>query len=253
MKNKNSNDSEMPVDKKVNIGKDVSDSVIVTGNKNVINVGKQEKHKSEAATARRAVPSKAGKKTTKRKLSTPVVIALIGFAGVAITALFTSPLIERLLFSTSAPSSTPTISLTDSVTATQAPVIGETLIVSPTFTLTPGLEYTATASPSSESPSEQMNPFLSANLLEGKAPLKINFDARDSFVQFADGSSVACGSTRLCSYTFTVRLENQVLCTEDNVDGVFSYKFERRGQHSVSVRVCRAGTCGAIGIIISIR
>lgn len=250
MKNQNSNDSDMPADKKVNIGKDVSGSVVVTGDGNTINVGETRKAKSEAAPRKHAAPAKPSSKKTSRELNITIIVALIGLSGVIITALLNSPLIERLLFPTSVPSSTPTISLTDTATATQP---RETPIVSPAFTLTPGLESTITVSPSPEFPSEQMNPFLSASLLEGKAPLKVNFDARDSFVQFADGSFVACGSTRLCSYTFTIRLGNQVLYTEDNIDGAFSYKFERKGQHSVSVRVCRAGTCGAVGIIISIR
>lgn len=132
------------------------------------------------------------------------------------------------------------------ITSTEeAPVIPATVA----FTQT--LENTITASPSPESNTDKMTVILQASLLEGKTPLRVNFNARTSYAQFADGSIVACETKRLCDYTFTVYHDSKLVDTFKNNDGVLSYTFGGKGQYLVTVYVCRGEACDDDGVIIN--
>jgi hypothetical protein len=90
-------------------------------------------------------------------------------------------------------------------------------------------------------------------MLEGKAPLKVNFNARTSYAQFADGSIVACGATWLCDYTFTIYRDSKLVDTIKNNEGFLSYTFGGKGQYIVGVCVCRGEACNDDGVTINAR
>lgn len=257
MGNQNSDEiNGRPDGKGVVAGKDVSESVIVTGDGNVVNVGRQKKREVNSPKTQRT----RHKKGKKSGMNATIVGALITVVGVISAALLSSPIIERLLFPTSVPTSTPTVFLSDAPSLPQATVASETPTTSPTAlltvlpvdTLTPETEPTITVSPS-VAPGEKMAVVFFVNPSEGKAPLKVNFNARESYVIFADGTRGVCGGTRLCLYTFKIQLEGQLVTSDQNRDGVFSYKLERRGRYTASVTVCRGETCGANGVTINVR
>lgn len=75
---------------------EISDSLIVTGSGNIINVGNQKKNETEKPQSKKVKPS--------RKQNTAIIVAVIGLVGTIIAALLISPLIEKLL--SPAPSAT---------------------------------------------------------------------------------------------------------------------------------------------------
>lgn len=131
----------------------------------------------------------------------------------------------------------------------------------------PGATPTATSTPKTSKPvntasplpsdgpenAEKMDTILRASLLEGKAPLKVNFDARASFVQFLDGSVDECGNSQFCSFTFTIIPDSQPGETIHLNEGRLAYTFSRKGEYIVAVYVCRGGACDEDSVMISIR
>ena len=98
-----------------------------------------------------------------------------------------------------------------------------------------------------------MDAILEANMLEGKAPLRVNFDARASFVQFPGGEIIVCGNTRFCDFRFTIIRDSQFVENIDNDTGSLSYTFSRNGQYIVAVYVCRGEACNDDAIALDIR
>lgn len=208
-------------------------------------------------------PSNAATNHKSNKMSDPVKIALIGLIGTIITALLGSTLIDRWFPSISDPTPTATYTLTATFTSTVLPTQSPSPTPTPTptvtstttttFTSTPTLTNTATASPSPTPETDKMYASLVANLLEGRAPLNVNFDARDSYVRFVDKREVACGNSRFCSFTFTIILDSQSAETIHNNEGRLSYNFSRSGEYIVAVYVCRGGACDEDSVMINIR
>lgn len=264
MENKNSgavNNNDHPDKKDVSVGRDVSGSIFIAGNGNTINAGESGKREEPTPKKKRSRAARK-KKTTKRKLNTPIIVALIGAVSVIVAAWLGSPIIGRL-FPTPAPSSTPTptVYVSETPTLPQATLESETPIlpqaplesVTPTFVFTDIPLPTFTASPPPDEAEEEMTVVFFGNPLDGKVPLRVNFNARESFVTFPDGSTIACGTTRLCDYTFKVVLNGTTVATDSNTDGLYSYKFGKKGQYIVMVTVCRDETCGGSRVTVNVR
>lgn len=245
--------------KDVSVGRDVSGGIFITGNGNTINAGESGKSEEPAPKKKRSRAARK-KKTTKRKPNTQIIVAVIGAVSIIVAAWLGSPIIERL-FPTNAPSSTPTIFVSETPTLPLATLESETPILpqatlesdTPTFVFTDTPLPTITVSPPPDVAEEQMTVVFFANPLDGKAPLRVNFNARESFVTLPDGNIIACGATRLCDYTFTVLSGGNVVKTDGNTDGLYSYKFEKRGQYVVMVTVCRDQTCGGSRVTVTVR
>jgi hypothetical protein len=226
----------------VYVGKDVSDSVIVTGNGNVINVGNKNAAKK---------PRRKGKPKTKDNSNTAIIVAVIGVIGTIIAALLSSPLLGKWSGPV-VPTATPTEFVTATpfimvVTSTELPV------TPPTSTLTPTPENTATASPSPEPKVDKMTAILEATKLTGKSPLRVNFDARTSYADFAVGNNATCGNNPFCSYVFTVYRDSKFEDRISNNTGLLLYTFNGKGQYFVNVYVCRGGTCEDDGVTINVK
>lgn len=184
--------------------------------------------------------------------SSAVIIAIVGMVGTVIVAMLGSPIIERLLFPTPAPSSTPTVFVSETLTMPlQATLESETpvIIIIPTETLMPMI----TASPLPDVAEEKMTVIFLGNPLDGKAPMRANFNARESFVTLPDGSSIMCGVMRLCHYAFKIMLDGKVVTEDSNTDGLYSYMFGKRGVYTVTVYVCRDDICGGSQVMVNVR
>ncbi|MCC6298572.1 MAG: SUMF1/EgtB/PvdO family nonheme iron enzyme [Anaerolineales bacterium] len=140
-----------PTTQKIDIGGEVSDSVIVTGSNNVINVGKQEsshpKLEEEHAveTSEPAIEKPQAKKTKlPRKPNTAIIVALIGLAGTVIAALLSSPLAENWF--SPAPVATEIESATSTFTLTSQPIT-PSITIEPSRTPTRNITSTITPLP----------------------------------------------------------------------------------------------------------
>jgi hypothetical protein len=210
-----------------------------------------------------AMPSTTVKKPffTIKTLMSPTVALLLLLLAISILLIFgikaaflVTPM-TPVPTSTSIPPPTSTAYLIDTPVKTLVVVTSteETSTISPTFTFTPVSENTITVSPSLEPKTDKMTAILQASMLEGKAPLKVNFNARTSYAQFADGSIVACGATWLCDYTFTIYRDSKLVYTIKNNEGFLSYTFGGKGQYIVGVCVCRGEACNDDGVTINAR
>jgi hypothetical protein len=154
--------------------------------------------------------------------------------------------------------STPIQSATATEYLTATPIVlvvtsTEASVTPPTPTFPPTLENTATISPSPESKAGEMTAVLQSNVDEGKAPLKINFNARSSCVKFADGSLSACGNNRFCSYEFAIYRDGTLVEKISNNDGILSYTFGSKGKYWATVYVCRGEACQDDGVTVTVK
>jgi len=194
----------------------------------------------------------------KNKYALAVVAALL---VLIFAVLLNSPLFESRAEPT--PTPTPTSTQTESATATEyltsTPIFvvvtstKGTLTASPTFTLTPTLENTATASPSPEPEIATMTVVLQSTVDEGKAPLRVTFDARTSYVKFADGSMAACENNRFCSYVFAIYRDGNLVEKINNNNGTLSYTFSAKGKYWATVYVCRGEACEDDGLEVNVK
>jgi len=244
-----------------NVGKDISESVVVTGNGNTINVGERK------TTQRKRVPpeeptksrAKSARKSKGKTVDKTVLVALIGMIGTVVVGLLSSPLFTNWL--ASEPTSVPTATAipADLATATEyftsAPIIvvvtstEEPQVVLPTFTPVPA----DTPKPSPEPEIDNMTVILVSSADEGKAPFRVNFDARTSYVKFADGSTAACGNNAFCSYVFAIYRDSSLVEKISNNTGTLSYTFGTRGQYFVTVYVTRGLSHGDDGLTVAVR
>jgi len=98
-----------------------------------------------------------------------------------------------------------------------------------------------------------MTAVLQSTVDEGKAPLRVNFDARMSYVKFTDGSLSACGVNRFCPYIFAVYRDGRLVEKISNNDGGLSYTFTAKGKYSVTVYVCRGEACNDDGLEVNVK
>jgi hypothetical protein len=217
-----------------NIDGDISKSIFVAGNGNVVTV--------------------SGGRT--------LIIAVISIIVIIIAALLFSHLFGGLFGVVTSASPTPSATLPESSLPTEVstgmPIVVEgtsievSPIASPVFTPAPMLENTVIPSNTPEQDA-RMTVVLQASDDDGKAPLNITFDARGSFLTLADGRTSACETNRFCDYDFSVYCSGECVESISNNDGVFSYTFGARGTYFVAVYVCRGDTCADDGMTITVR
>jgi hypothetical protein len=138
----------------------------------------------------------------------------------------------------------PTQSLMDTETSVPAPTFTDTPSPTatatnfPTFTHTPTYTFTSTVTATKGLP-VGMDVQLITNTTSGKSPLKVNFDARGSFLRDAEGKIFNC-SGGLCDYTWYVYQGSKLLNKpESSHNGTFNYRFGSAGDYRVVVIVCR--------------
>jgi hypothetical protein len=194
-----------------------------------------------------------------------VVLAVLIFAAL-LNSLFrgarTEPTLTSTVTALSTPTETATVTATEYLTATpiivvvtstEMPVTPPTPTFTPTLTLTSTPENTATASPSPEPKANKMTALLQSSDDEGKAPLKVNFDARASYVQFSDGSTPSCGNNSFCSYDFSIYHNSKLVEKRGNNTGMLSYAFGTKGQYFITVYVCRGNACDDDGVTVNVK
>lgn len=127
MKNESSEHQKHQIssDAETEVDGDVTNSVIVTGSGNVINVGG-----GKASSGSRKKQTRQKSKKTRRKLDAAVIVAIIGFIGTVVAALLNSPLIEIVEKSKISPSTIVT------------PFVDVTKVATPSKTLDPSLILT---------------------------------------------------------------------------------------------------------------
>jgi hypothetical protein len=207
----------------------------------------------------RSIPLPA---TTSLNLKNKYIAMIVGLAILIFAAFLSSPLFVDRAEPTPTAASTILATSTESATATEyliaTPVIvvvtnTEVPVTPPTLTLTPTLENTATASPSPEPRVDKMTALLQSSVDEGKAPLKVSFDARTSYAEFVSGGTSSCANTRFCSYIFTIYRDSKFVEKISNNDGVLLYTFSGKGQYFVTVYVCRGEACNDDGVTVNVK
>ena len=214
----------------VNIGGNVTNSIITTGDGNVI------------------IPPP---QPTPDKLSLAAVVILIcvvmfGMYGLILV------LGKLLLIPPLTPPASPP------VLPTETPVV--VMTVTATEQRPVPSEARPTPSPSPEpvvfsptSPADRMVAILQANRVEGKAPFEARFDGRASYVYFADGRLLKCSDVFSCSYSFSVYLNDKYVTSASNKTGLWQYTFGKKGEYKVGVYVCWNQVCGEDGVVVNVR
>ncbi|MGE5378644.1 MAG: hypothetical protein ACM3XO_26620 [Bacteroidota bacterium] len=211
---------------------------------------------------------------SERGSNAPIWAAVITGAVTIIVALLAFPPFQRLFESTATPTLTPTAEFkmtttpvptstvtgthTATVTATSyftnTPAFTETHTSTATKTITP-LHPTATLMKTLTSTPALplgMQVVLTANKTSGKIPLRVRFDARNSYLREADGTVLPCVA---CNYTWQIRQGSGTILGPKTGAGTSEYNFTKRGTYFVSVRVCRNGStidCDASGMTITV-
>lgn len=214
-----------------NIDGDIAESIFVAGDGNVVNVGN-------------------GKVW--------IVVVAIGFIGMIIAVLFASHLLRDMFGAAANPGPTEPAALDEPVVSTEV-FTSTPLIVTeaqsatlPIFTPT-AMQGNTIEPITPEAKIDRMTVVLRSTDDDGKAPMNVKFDARDSFVTFTNGETSACGLNRYCSYNFEVYCGGNCVARTSNNDGLFSYNFGAKGIYFVSVYVCRGQTCSDDGVTITVR
>ncbi|MEO7837904.1 MAG: hypothetical protein ABIU06_00955 [Anaerolineales bacterium] len=206
--------------------------------------------KKEVKTKRRKARSKQGIKLNVLipliVAITPIVIALFTFPPfiawfqpdpTAISTVISSP----TLFI----SATPTVSITDTVIP----------VITASITYTPTISVTSTDIPITVTPSAKMEVYLYADKTSGTRPLRIKFDARDSYLREPNGTKFPCRGGP-CDYTWKVYANGtQLGKSVTDAGGTFEYSFGARGVYLVTVDICRGRDkldCGGAGIQIEV-
>jgi hypothetical protein len=191
---------------------------------------------------------------TVQPIEDPVVkIAKINLMGVIITVLVTALLAPLVLENVKHKLNTPP---TIAITETFAPLPSETPTVRLEFSPTPGITETFTPLPPNApiTPIDRMNVILIPTWYTGKAPLLVNFNVRESFITFANGTTFSCISTRkACTFSWTVSREGQVIYGPEQGESVFPYRFEKKGKHRLFVYICHDQTCSSASADIEVK
>lgn len=172
----------------------------------------------------------------------PIWTTIITTLGVIIVALFAFPPFQRLFDPDPSPTPIPTATSTDTITP--SPTSTETLIptsaltetFTPTITLTP-IPPTLTFTPKPGLPIG-MQVIVVANPPSGKKPLKVNIDARGSFLRAANGDIFEC-KHGACSYTWYLTIPGGQSVKQPEKDGYIDFTFEKKGSYYINVYVCQ--------------
>lgn len=184
-----------------------------------------------------------------------IVVAIVGCIATISVALLDSPLIPRLfpLTPTQAVES-PTFTQVPTVFPTDTPFFTATSQPTSMPTFTPAEQLpTASPSPTVEMAASRLVAILTPSIEEGKSPLPVNFNARGSYIQFADGSVATCGATNFCTFTWAIYRDQKRELAPFQGQGTFSYTFSGKGIYSVTVYVCRADICADDGVVVTVK
>lgn len=188
---------------------------------------------------------------------TPILTTVITTVGVIIVALLAFPPFQRLFDPAPAPTPIPTETSTSTMSATfhldtltPNPTFTETYTAAPTeaFTLTP---LPTTFTPTSGLPIG-MQVKVIANPPSGKKPLKVNIDARDSFVRASNGDIFECRNGA-CSYTWYVTNPGGQPVKQAIKIGYIDLIFEKKGNYFIDVYICHGAvspTCASGGTVV---
>ena len=198
--------------------------------------------------------NRSAKKIAAMRLEFRIAIwvAIIGATATITAALI--PIVNAMLQN----SPIPTLVLTSTVSP--MPSVTDTLTVLPTYipslTVSPTLTNTITVAPSDTptiTPKPNLIVLVAYDRSAGRPPLKVNFDARDSYLIDSDGQQLRCRSGA-CYYTWKVILNGRQLDDPaTDTSGRFQYVFGKRGTFLVTVWICRGKDrvdCGGDGIYI---
>lgn len=179
-----------------------------------------------------------------------IIASSLALIGVIIGVVFAFPPVVAYFQRTPTPTSTLAQDMPSGtpIAWTFTPVIFTDI---PGATLVPS--ETPFPPPTGEPYASKLIVVLTASLTEGKSPLPVNFNARDSFVQFADGGVMACGQTNFCTFTWAVYRDQKQVVAPFQGDGTFNYTFSGKGIYSVTVYICRANVCADDGVVITVR
>jgi hypothetical protein len=220
---------------------------------------KKSKPKSNKGTKPKEKPSN-GEAQSKKEMEPQVLITLIGAIVTIVVAIINSQAIIGWLFK---PDPTPTIiptaisSPTLFISDTPTLSITDTLIpvITPSITYTPTISITSTDIPVTVTPGAKMEVYLYADKTSGKKPLRIRFDARDSYLREPNGTKFPCRGGP-CHYTWKVYSNGtQLGKSVTDAGGTFEYSFGERGVYLVTVDICRGRDkldCGGAGIQIEV-
>lgn len=193
----------------------------------------------------------------KSKTDPAVMVAIVSaLATIMVTILGLPPLITYI---DSRLNPTPTYtSIVLTVTSTNPS--SETPTIISELTLTPIVTEVVVSStppivtePPTPAPAGVMIAELFASANTVRQGQHINFNARNSFVTFADGSVYNCVNYRFCSFGWYIYHTESATRTSTTTDGILSYTFEKRGNYTVTVYVCRSDICGYASTYVLVR
>lgn len=197
------------------------------------------------------------KKQGKKKqisIHPTVWVAIITLVGTIAVALFNfSPFVDWI---NNKLGLTPTAIIY--FTETSTPFAIETFVTTIQDTPSPTIETPSTITlesilPTEIKKSEIMMPQLIFSSSGGKAPLTVNFNASNSFVDVQGGEDLLCNFENVCKYTWSVRTGSTYLHEPTLGGSKFSYTFGKRGEYIVVVYVCRGEACNAAAAIITVK
>lgn len=135
-------------------------------------------------------------------------------------------------------------------TAIFTPLPSESPAATLAFPSTPSMTETFTPPPTDiptttiKFESETMTVMLNSSTNSGKIPLQVNFNAKDSFVTFTNGTTSSCvNNPNACTFTWTISREGKVIYGPEQGNAGFSFNFQKRGNHTVVVYICRGNAC----------
>ena len=174
----------------------------------------------------------------------PIVVAWLGYQ-----ANLSKPTPVATITSTSIPSAT-------SFMTSTSMVFTDTL--SPTSSPSPTSTLPATASPSETMtpvPAPKLIVLLTASKSSGKAPLRVKFDARESYLTDYDGQRYVCRNGP-CNYIWRIYSQGeQIGKSKTDSGGTLDYSFGKKGTYTVSVWICRGQDkidCGGSSIQVTV-
>lgn len=193
-------------------------------------------------------------KVAKINMLVAIVTGLLTLAGVIVTALLAPLAIEivrHLLTSTS----TPVPIATEFVMPppTEAVIDEPNVFILPTLTLTLPTSRVDVSTVTPQAVTETMTVQLTFSSSAGKAPLMVNFNAKNSYLSRTDGTTLSCIEKNVCSYSWDVRLGSTSIYGPKLGDSAFSYTFQKKGEYVVVVYVCRGEACNYSAASISVK
>lgn len=203
-------------------------------------------------------PNKVRAKRRRKNRITTQVKLLIAF----ITAV-TPIVVAWIGYKSNHPDPTPTPAFPFTLTSSPASPFTDiplTFTNMPSPTIVPSLIGTIPVTPlPSETmtliPQPKLIVLLTASRSSGKAPLRVKFDARASYLTDYDGQRSVCQNGP-CNYIWKIYSNGQQIGkSKTDSGGTLDYSFGKKGTYTVSVWICRGQDridCGGSGMQITV-